>query len=138
LRARIGRTTGHGIAGNIHRNYPNWMLQGVIALMLAANTINIGADIGAMADAVYATIAVATLVGILINFSPINPIRALYWSAVINGVAAVPIMAMMMHMIAKNGVMGRFPIHDGLRLVGWVATGVMGVAAVAMIVGMVW
>jgi NRAMP (natural resistance-associated macrophage protein)-like metal ion transporter len=362
ISARIGRTTGHGIAGNIRRNYPNWMLQGVIALVLAANTINIGADIGAMADAVrlliggphlvyvvvigamcavlqifvtyaryalflkwltlalfayfgtvmvvnvpwgevarglfvptfstdpafwttvvailgttispylffwqasqevedvradsraqpltkapaqaprelerirldtyvgmalsnlvalaiivttaatlhangitdietsaqaasalrpvagefafavfalgiigtgllavpvlagsaayalaearkwpnglarkphqakafYATIAVATLIGVLINFSPINPIRALYWSAVINGVAAVPIMAMMMHMIAKKRVMGKFPIHDGLRLVGWVATGVMGVAAVAMIVGMVW
>jgi Mn2+/Fe2+ NRAMP family transporter len=45
---------------------------------------------------------------------------------------------MMMHLIAKKQVMGKFPIHDGLRFVGWVATGVMGVAAVAMIVGMVW
>src|ERR1700732_1127918 len=45
ISARTGRTTGHGIAGNIRRNYPNWMLQGVIALVLAANTINIGADI---------------------------------------------------------------------------------------------
>src|SRR5215831_14080596 len=51
ISARVGRTTGHGIAGNIRRNYPNWMLQGVVFLVLTANTINIGADLGAMADA---------------------------------------------------------------------------------------
>src|ERR1700757_654632 len=50
--ARIGRTTGRGIAANIRRHYPNWMLQGIVTLVLAANTINIGADIGAMGDAV--------------------------------------------------------------------------------------
>jgi len=52
ISARIGRTTGHGIAANIRRNYPRWMLHGVVALVLTANTINIGADLGAMADAV--------------------------------------------------------------------------------------
>jgi Mn2+/Fe2+ NRAMP family transporter len=52
ISARIGRTTGRGIAGNIRRHYPNWMLQTIVILVLTANTINIGADIGAMADAV--------------------------------------------------------------------------------------
>src|SRR5438067_2605874 len=52
ISGRIGRTTGHGIAGNIRRHYPNWMLQVVVALVLVANTINIGADLGAMRDAV--------------------------------------------------------------------------------------
>jgi NRAMP (natural resistance-associated macrophage protein)-like metal ion transporter len=88
------------------------------------------------ARAFYATIAVATLVGVLINFSPVSPIRALYWSAVINGVASVPIMAMMMHMTANPRVMGKFPVVDGLRIVGWCATAVMAVAVVAMVVGM--
>jgi NRAMP (natural resistance-associated macrophage protein)-like metal ion transporter len=88
------------------------------------------------AKAFYATIAAATLVGVLINFSPISPIKALYWSAVINGVAAAPIMAMMMHMTANRKVMGKFRVHDGLRAVGWCATAVMAVAVVGMLVGM--
>src|SRR5947209_5967596 len=52
ISARIGRTTGRGIAANIRRHYPNWMLQTIVVLVLTANTINIGADIGAMGDAV--------------------------------------------------------------------------------------
>jgi NRAMP (natural resistance-associated macrophage protein)-like metal ion transporter len=88
------------------------------------------------AKAFYATIAAATLIGVLINFSPISPIKALYWSAVINGVAAAPIMAMMMHMTANRKVMGKFRVHDGLRAVGWCATAVMAVAVVGMFVGM--
>src|ERR1700738_3700938 len=51
ISARIGRTTGKGIAGNLREHYPNWLLQGIVALLLVANTINIGADLGAMADA---------------------------------------------------------------------------------------
>src|SRR5437763_8918333 len=52
ISARIGRTTGRGIAANIRRDYPGWMLQGVVGLMLLANTLNIAADLGAMGDAV--------------------------------------------------------------------------------------
>jgi NRAMP (natural resistance-associated macrophage protein)-like metal ion transporter len=51
ISARIGRTTGHGIAGILRRHYPSWLLYPVVALLFAANTINIGADLGAMADA---------------------------------------------------------------------------------------
>src|SRR6186713_1242092 len=46
ISARIGRTTGHGIAGNMRRYYPNWLLQSVVGLLLVANIINIGADLG--------------------------------------------------------------------------------------------
>src|SRR5689334_14087083 len=53
ISARIGRTTGKGIASNIRQHYPNWILQSIVALVLIANTINIGADLGAMGDAVY-------------------------------------------------------------------------------------
>jgi NRAMP (natural resistance-associated macrophage protein)-like metal ion transporter len=90
------------------------------------------------AKAFYATIAAATLIGVLINFSPVSPIKALYWSAVINGVVAVPIMAMMMHMTANKRVMGDFPVSDGLRIVGWCATGVMALAVAGMVAGMGW
>lgn len=51
ISARIGRTTGRGISGNMRKYYPNWLLQSVVVLLLIANTINIGADLGAMGDA---------------------------------------------------------------------------------------
>jgi NRAMP (natural resistance-associated macrophage protein)-like metal ion transporter len=84
------------------------------------------------AKAFYATLTIATMIGVALNFSPINPIRALYWSAVINGVVAVPVMIIMMHMTANPKVMGKFPVSDGLRSVGWIATAVMSAAALAM------
>jgi NRAMP (natural resistance-associated macrophage protein)-like metal ion transporter len=80
----------------------------------------------------YATLAIATMLGVALNFSPINPIKALYWSAVINGVVAVPIMVAMMHMTGNQKIMGKFPVHDGLRWIGWMATAVMAAAAIAM------
>ena len=51
ISARIGRTTGHGISGNLCRHYPNWLLQLIVTLLFIANTINIGADLSSMADA---------------------------------------------------------------------------------------
>jgi NRAMP (natural resistance-associated macrophage protein)-like metal ion transporter len=85
------------------------------------------------AKAFYGTIAVATLVGVLLNFSPIDPIQALFWSAVINGVVAVPIMAVMMLMASNPRVMGQFTIGQPLKVLGWLSTVVMGLAAAGMI-----
>jgi NRAMP (natural resistance-associated macrophage protein)-like metal ion transporter len=80
----------------------------------------------------YAVIAVATLVGGLINFSGLDPIKALFWSAVINGVVAVPVMVMMMHMTSHRKIMGDFTLSLGLRIAGWLATAVMAAAAIGM------
>jgi len=85
------------------------------------------------AKAFYATIAAATVVGVGLNFTPINPIKALYWSAVVNGVVAVPVMAVMMAMTARPDIMGKATVPLGLRVVGWVATVVMAAGAVVMI-----
>jgi NRAMP (natural resistance-associated macrophage protein)-like metal ion transporter len=84
------------------------------------------------ARAFYATIALATMIGALINFSPVNPIKALYWSAVINGVVAVPAMAIMMAMTGNPKIMGDFVITGLVRSIGWIATGVMAAAVVGM------
>src|SRR6266481_932888 len=65
ISARIGRTTGKGIAGNLPQHYPNWLLQGVVALLLVANTINIGADLGAMADALRLLIGGPSLIYVI-------------------------------------------------------------------------
>ena len=62
------------------------------------------------APAFYGAIALATLVGALLNFTPLDPIKALFWSAVINGVAAVPIMVMIMLMASRRKVMGEFAL----------------------------
>src|SRR3954454_22569818 len=51
ISARVGRVTGHGISGNVCRHYPGWLVSIVVALLFLANTINIGADLCAMADA---------------------------------------------------------------------------------------
>ena len=83
--------------------------------------------------AFYGTIALATIVGIFLNFMPIDPIKALYYSAVINGVAAVPVLAAMMVLCRDEGVMGRFRITGWLFGLGWTTTAVMGVATLAMI-----
>jgi NRAMP (natural resistance-associated macrophage protein)-like metal ion transporter len=80
----------------------------------------------------YWGLAVLMAVGALLNFTPIDPIKALFWSAVINGVVAVPVMAMMMLLSTREAVMGRFVLPIPLRIVGWVATAVMAAAAVAM------
>jgi NRAMP (natural resistance-associated macrophage protein)-like metal ion transporter len=90
------------------------------------------------AKAFYATLAIATMLGVALNFSPINPIRALYWSAVINGVVAVPIMVAMMHMTGNSKIMGSFRLHDGLRFMGWMTTAVMAAAAIIMCVAIVF
>jgi NRAMP (natural resistance-associated macrophage protein)-like metal ion transporter len=80
----------------------------------------------------YSIIAVSTLIGIGLGFAPIDPIKALYWSAVINGVISVPIMLIMMLMATRKDVMGPFVINMKLKWLGWLATLAMTVAVVAM------
>ena len=82
----------------------------------------------------YATIVAGTLIGIGINFVNIDPIKALFWSAVINGVVAVPLMIMMMIMTMQPKVMGRFTLPRPLWAIGWLSTAVMAVTVVAMFV----
>lgn len=80
----------------------------------------------------YGIIAGATLLGVALCFAPIDPIKALFWSAVINGVISVPIMVVMMMMAARADIMGRFVISRRLKILGWICTGVMAIAVGAM------
>jgi NRAMP (natural resistance-associated macrophage protein)-like metal ion transporter len=84
------------------------------------------------AKAFYASIAIATLIGVLLNFSAIDPIKALFWSAVINGLVAVPVMVLMMLLGSNKAVMGEFPLPPVLRFVGWCSTAIMAVAAIGL------
>ncbi len=80
------------------------------------------------ARAFYGTIVVATLIGVGINFVGLDPVKALFWAAVINGVVAVPLMAAIMVMAMAPKVMGRFTLSRGLAAMGWLCTGVMALA----------
>lgn len=82
----------------------------------------------------YAIIGIATLAGTALDFTPVDPMKALYWSAVINGVVAVPIMAAMMTLVARESVMGRFTSSRRTRWLGWGGTALMGGAVVMMAV----
>jgi Mn2+/Fe2+ NRAMP family transporter len=84
------------------------------------------------APAFYGAIALATFVGAAVNFTPLDPFKALFWSAVINGVAAVPIMIMIMLMASRRDVMGRFTVRPLLATLGWLSTAAMTLAAVGM------
>ena len=80
----------------------------------------------------YAILTIATLMGVALNFTPIDPIDALFWSAVINGVIAVPFMAIMMLMVGRADVMGPFVATPRLRILGWLATAVMALSVLVM------
>ncbi len=81
----------------------------------------------------YGIIVVSTMVGIAMGFSSIDPIKALFWSAVINGVISVPIMVVMMLMAVRPDIMGPFVISRQLKALGWLATLMMATAVLAML-----
>jgi Mn2+/Fe2+ NRAMP family transporter len=80
----------------------------------------------------YGIIGIATIGGVGLTFTHLDAVRALVWSAEINGIIAVPIMAVMMILASRKDVMGDFVIRPRLRRLGWAATGVMAVTVVAM------
>ena len=82
------------------------------------------------AKSFYATIAVATLGGVALNFTSLDPVKALYWSAVVNGVLAAPLMAVMMVIAMNPRIMGRLMLPRPMLVVGWLATSVMALATV--------
>ena len=85
------------------------------------------------ARAFYLTLGLATLLGMALNFTPVNPIQALYWAAIVNGIVAVPVMVVLMRMGCSRQVMGEFAVRGVLRWLGWLATAAMALAALAMI-----
>jgi Mn2+/Fe2+ NRAMP family transporter len=82
----------------------------------------------------YGIIAAATIVGLALGYTPISPIRMLIWSAVLNGIVAVPIMAVMMVVVTRPSVMGRFRARPTLAFFGWAGTALMAVT----VIGLIW
>jgi NRAMP (natural resistance-associated macrophage protein)-like metal ion transporter len=87
------------------------------------------------AVAFYAVLALSAGLGIAINVTPLDPISALYWSAVINGVLAVPVMALLMMMARRKEIMGRYAVSGALHWLGWIATAFMLAGVIGMFAG---
>ena len=81
----------------------------------------------------YAVIALGMVLGVAIDWSPIDPMKALFWSAVINGVVAVPVLVGLMLVVSRRAIMGDFTAPPSVKLLGWLTVIVMGAAAAAMI-----
>ena len=77
----------------------------------------------------YATIAITTLAGASLNSVGIDPARALYWAAVVNGILAAPLMAVMMLIVSNPRAMGRLTVSKRTKVFGWIATAVMFAAS---------
>jgi NRAMP (natural resistance-associated macrophage protein)-like metal ion transporter len=82
----------------------------------------------------YTVIGAATIIGVAIDYSGLDPMKALFWSAVINGFVAVPLMAGLMLVASRRSQMGKFIISRRLAVLGWAATAIMAVAAIAMVI----
>jgi len=80
----------------------------------------------------YGVIVIATLIGVGLDFTGIDPIKALIWSAVINGIVAVPLMIVVMHMSSLHTIMGDFTVKGKTRVLGWSATALMTVTAIIL------
>lgn len=80
----------------------------------------------------YFIVGAATLIGVAVDFTPLDPIKLLFWSAVINGIAAVPIMAVMMMIASNRDIMGRFVAGRRLKIGGWIATALMAGVVMAL------
>jgi Mn2+/Fe2+ NRAMP family transporter len=82
----------------------------------------------------YGIIAVSVLAGLFIQYLPISPMKALFWSAVTNGIVAVPLMVVIILLVSKKSVMGAFTPGRATVILGWIGTAVMGAAAVWMFI----
>lgn len=89
------------------------------------------------AVAFYAVLTVSVALGVALNFVGIDPIKALYWSAVVNGVLAAPVMVIMMLLVRRQSVMGDLIVKGPVYWLGWIATVAMALCIVGMVVSMV-
>lgn len=85
------------------------------------------------AVAFYGVLSLSAGLGIALNFTSLDPIKALYWSAVVNGVLAAPVMVMLMALVRRRRVMGELVVRGGLYWLGWVSTAAMALCTFGMI-----
>jgi Mn2+/Fe2+ NRAMP family transporter len=85
------------------------------------------------AKAFYSVLALATLIGLVLNFTKFDPIKTLVWAAIINGITAAPVMCFMILLASQRKVMGKLTLPLTLKIFGWIATAIMALAAIGMV-----
>jgi NRAMP (natural resistance-associated macrophage protein)-like metal ion transporter len=85
------------------------------------------------AIAFYVVLSLSVVLAVALTYTPIDPIKALYWSAVINGILAAPVMAMLMILVRKNEVMGDLVVRGWLYGLGWIGTVAMAFCIIGML-----
>ena len=80
----------------------------------------------------YLVITSSVLAALIIQYLPINPMKGLFWSAVINGVVAVPLMVAILILSSRASVMGKYTASKTILTIGWIATAIMTIAAFVM------
>ena len=88
--------------------------------------------LGILGTGLIGVITLSVLAALILQFSPINPIKALFWSSVINGIVAVPLMVVIILLSSKRSVMGSYVERGWIRVLAWIATAMMGVAVIWM------
>jgi Mn2+/Fe2+ NRAMP family transporter len=86
----------------------------------------------------YSVIAMSVLAALLIQYSPISPMKALFWSAIINGVVAVPLMVVIILIASRKSVIGAYTASGYIVVLGWIGAAIMGFAAALMLVPGSW
>jgi Mn2+/Fe2+ NRAMP family transporter len=81
----------------------------------------------------YCVLALSVALGVALNFTPVDAIKALYWSAVINGMLAAPVMVMLMLLVRNKKVMGDLVVRGWLYAIGWTSTVAMAFCIVGML-----
>jgi len=117
LCARLGMVTGLGLAGVIRVRYPRWILWSARALL---------------AHGFYAVIAVAMALGLGLDYARLDAVKMLFWSAVLNGALAPPLLILVVLLTSRADVMGEHRNGALLRWLGWTCAGVMLVATTIM------
>jgi Mn2+/Fe2+ NRAMP family transporter len=82
----------------------------------------------------YGVIGASVLAALIIQYSPISPMKALFWSAIINGIVAVPLMVVIILLVGKKAVMGAYTASRAIVVLGWIAVAIMGAAALRMLI----
>lgn len=80
----------------------------------------------------YGVIALSVLAALAIQYSPISPMKALFWAAIINGIVAVPLMIVVILLVSKRSVMGAYTAGYCTRILGWIGVAIMGLSAIRM------
>jgi Mn2+/Fe2+ NRAMP family transporter len=136
ISGRIGRVTGHGIAELDCSRYRCWRARRHMPSAKAANGPSGSREQTQGGRSLLRCADCAGRAWSGTQLYPIDPIKALYWSAVINGVLAAPVMIVMMLMVRRKSVMGDLVVRGPVYWLGWISTGAMGLCIVGMAMSM--